>query len=200
MAKLPQLVECYVCHVPFNPRVGKVSKNPPMCMSCKKGAPSIDPPMPEGVILAPPDIPTTLPTVGLTSLSEVKGDFRKLEKLALDDTLDTLKLDRKITLLARLIMEDVLWNSEGLAKKDKFDIAVQAIRVIEGGKQTIWQAASDDKGLPKSQQQFFAEKERIEKRIVALVDKYKGGKVSKLDLVDGAVEALDINNELEGLN
>jgi hypothetical protein len=187
----------YTCVICLNDFEGvKRKKNfPTVCASCKKGTPT--------TTTSKPDISTT-PTLEvhdalfidkITTLDKLEGKFDKLEQLATQDIVDTLSLDRKITLLARLIIEKVLWDSEGLSKKEKFDSAIRAIQVIEGGKTAIWVKDGDDKNLPKSQQQFFDEKTRIEKRIVSLVDKYKLGKVRKIDLVQGAADVIENEGE-----
>lgn len=103
-------------------------------------------------------------------------------------------LEKRITLLARLIIEHTLWNTEGLSKKERADIALNAIRTFEGTKSTLWVQDPNDKNIPKSDQAMQREKVKIEARLERLLKSRT--RLSKV----GAKDAADATKivEMEG--
>ena len=122
---------------------------------------------------------------------KVQGDLSKFL-----DVVDIIELEKRITLLSRLIIEDSLWNKDGLSKKDRIDAAFKAITVIEGSKTTLWTRDERDKGVPKTQVEYAKEKERMEERVRALLSK----KHTMKEAVDVAVEVVAIEKGVDLLN
>jgi hypothetical protein len=89
------------------------------------------------------------------------------------ETTDERHLERRITLLSRLIIEEALWAVEGWTKKERVDTALRAIQAFEGSKSKLWVADEGSEPLPKTDAEFLKEKEALEKRLLALVKKEK---------------------------
>jgi len=128
----------------------------------------------QGVPVQPPDI---APPDSCLAMSAPKwAEIMHMGQSVMDsliDTVDPRHLERRITLLARIIIEDALWNLEGMTKKERVDAALRAISTFEGAKSKLWVTEGDEKDLPRTEQDYLDEKNRIEKRIVELAKKQK---------------------------
>lgn len=144
---------------------------------------------PKGVEVKPPDITIdtilnhTAPTLDMVA-HVTQNDLTKVIEVV-----DVVELDKRITLLARLIIEDSLWNSVGLTKKERADIAFNAIKTIEGTKTTLWTRDDRDKNLPRTQEQYEKELRDTETRVRALLAKKKG---ASTELADAALDILEL--------
>jgi hypothetical protein len=90
------------------------------------------------------------------------------EAISSDD--EVQNVERRITLLARYIMEATLWDAVGLSKKERFDAAVAAVKTLEGSKSNVWvKDPEKHKDLPATQKHFFKEKEEVSERLRRLL-------------------------------
>lgn len=85
------------------------------------------------------------------------------------DVVNINEVEKRTTLLARLIIEDVLWHAEGLTKKERADIAMKAIATLEGTK-NIW-IQDDSDVVPHTEAQLAAEKDKAEKRLEKILER-----------------------------
>ena len=99
-------------------------------------------------------------------------------------------LEKRITLLARLVIEDALWNKDGLTRKERADIAFNAIRVLEGTKSTLWVEDPNEKNVPKTKEAMMKERKRTEDRLESLLKKKLGIKKVK-EVAEAAVEVVE---------
>jgi len=130
---------------------------------------------PTGVPTSPPDIDNldSIFNKSAPTLSEI--DHLKQNSLStILEGVNVPHLERRITLLARLVLEDTLWTKDGLTKKERADIALTAIRTLEGSKSTIWLEDPNEKNLPKTAEAMHKEKGIIEARLDALLQSRRG--------------------------
>jgi len=136
--------------------------------------PSQDSPFapPPGVATSPPEVvgaspldwsAPTLTEVSHLPYSEAKPHLPSVNKESLEG---------RISVLARLIIEETLWQREGLSKRERCEIALQAIRTLEGTKSAV--AVKDDRPeVPKTQEELAHAKDELDKRIATLLAKDK---------------------------
>ncbi len=106
--------------------------------------------------------------------------------------MDIPHVERRITLLARLVIEDALWNSKDLTRKERADFAFNAIRVLEGTKSTLWVEDPSEKNIPKTKEAMLKEKKRTEDRLERLLKNKLGLKSRKLkEVAEVAVEVVE---------
>lgn len=175
---------------------------PQFCKKCKdaKLSPtnvpaSIAPPA--GQKPTPPqDVGPSVLDHGKPKLNELEDSYDNFTAMTADPKLDeqVLTAERRITLLARLIMEATLWDSRGMTKKERYDAAVNAIRILEGSKSNIWVAKDKDEKMPRSQAEFFKAKEAAERRMVEMLRKYP--ELTK-DLNEKAVQVVEAEKMIE---
>lgn len=134
-----------------------------------------DPIPPDGVpktsVLA-----SSAPTVALLSpLTPHKLAVRASQPEA---TEEVDKIERRVGLLARYIIEDLLWDAEGWSKKERYDAAVKAIATLEGTKERLW-VRDEQQKIPFSQEELVRERKATEERLRGLL-KLKGAKKGEL--------------------
>lgn len=78
------------------------------------------------------------------------------------------ELERRITLIARMVIEDALWKKGTMSVKEKADLALNAIRTFEGSKSKLWVEDPNERNIPKNREAMEAEKKRIERRVQEL--------------------------------
>lgn len=126
---------------------------------------------------APDDInPNSIMNHAAPLLDEIEDLPQSMLSTILEN-FDQIHVEKRITLLARLIIEDALWNREGLTRKERADIAFNAIRVLEGSKSTLWVQDPNDKNIPKNKEAMAKEKDKIESRLQRLLK--SGGMIDK---------------------
>ncbi len=168
---------------------------------------------PEGVRVQPPDdVPAdsvlnyTVPTWEIVKAAVEAGsppaqadpkkpDARE-ELSQFTKAADVEELNKRIGLLARLVMERVLWQSSGLTSlKEQMDVAAAALRSVEGGKSEVWVREGDE--MPKSVEELEKEREAASERLMKLLTEREKVKNKKLRAkLVGAVK--DATTVLEG--
>lgn len=148
---------------------------------------------PSGVPINPPDISAknSIFNSAAPTLSEVDH----MEQTALStimEGVDIPHLERRITLIARLVLEDTLWSKEGLTKKERAEIALNAIRTLEGSKSTLWVEDPTSKNIPKTTEAMQKEKARIEERLERLL--HKRSTLKKV-VAEAALEVIEAEGE-----
>ncbi len=108
---------------------------------------------------------------------------------------DVAHLEKRITLLSRLIIEAVLWKQEGLTKKERADIALNAIRTFEGSKSTLWVEDPNEKNIPKNRESMQKEKERIEARLQRLLKRRSGLQTKTAEIAADALKHVELQKE-----
>ena len=177
------------------------------CSTCKTApvqVPSSIKPLP-GVPVMPPDVPQdTVLKHSAPKLMELTvghpDPWSGLAVMAEDADAEVDNVERRITLLARYIMEATLWESAGLSKKERFDAAVSAVRTLEGTKSNVWTKSAKDENLPASQKKFFEEKKVLEERLVRLVQSRDRLGLDKKEAAEVAQQlvAIEKGNVVEG--
>lgn len=98
-----------------------------------------------------------------------KNDERSLDRYLY--TADIKTIDQRLTLLSRLILEQSLWQSpskDTLSFKERADLALNTIRLLEGTKQNLW-IKEEDENEPRTKDELRKEMEEVEKRLIELV-------------------------------
>lgn len=137
---------------------------------------------PSGVKKNPPEVGDVV-TI-FNDSAPTMDEIDHLPQSHLSTALETAQIphiEKRITLLARLVLEHTLWNPDGLTKKERADIALNAIRTLEGSKSTLWVEDPNEKNLPKNKEALANEKKRIEGRLQQLLQQRGAmeGKISK---------------------
>jgi hypothetical protein len=199
MAKTFGKAKCLSCagDIPYNGK-GRPAQ---FCAQCKSTVvsstnvpASIAPPV--GLKARPPEgVPPSVLDQGLPKLDELADKYDNFLAYTEDPNMDkqVLSTERRITLLARLIMESTLWDARGMTKKERYDAAVNAIRILEGSKSNIWVTKEKDEKLPRSQAEFFKAKEASERRMVELLKKYPA---HTKELNDNATQVVEAERQL----
>lgn len=153
---------------------------------------------PSGVPVLPPDIPqTTILERAAPRLIELTFNnpdpWVAIEGAAKSSDDEITNLDRRITLLARYIIEATLWDAVGLSKKERFDAAVGAIKTLEGNKSNVWVKDEKDKNIPVTQKQFFKEKQEVSERLIRLLKEKE--RIDDPEVRAAAVQIITIEGE-----
>ena len=112
------------------------------------------------------------------------------------ETVHILDIDRRLALISRFILEAALRSTGQLTLKDKADIAIRAINVVEGAKQRVelWQRDME-RETPRTVEQYEAERQATEARLRMLLER-KGIVTSRQkELTDAALTNLEVQNE-----
>jgi len=140
---------------------------------------------------APDDIDkTSILNHAAPMLDELDGQKQSLLS-TLVECFDQSLIEKRITLLARLIIEDALWNKDGLSRKERADVAFQAIRVLEGSKSTLWVEDPSNKNIPKSTEALAKAKDEVEARLMRLVKNKQALMNIKAKAVEDALEVVE---------
>ena len=125
---------------------------------------------PSGVSKSPPDDihPDSILNHAAPTMDEIEHLPQGKLSLFLESA-NIPHIEKRITLLARLIIENALWHREGLTVKERADLALNAIRTLEGSKSKLWIEDPNEATIPKSSEAMAKEKTRIEERMLELL-------------------------------
>jgi len=154
---------------------------------------------PSGVLVEPPvDVGDTILNHSCPTLHNI--EHLKQEDLSLLlESADIKTLEQRITLLSRVILEASLWNPTGLTKKERADLALNAIRLFEGTKNTLWVQDEGEAKMPKTMEVLKNEKQAIELRVMTLLEKNKDVQKRRKELLDAAVNHIEVTKGVEGV-
>lgn len=102
-------------------------------------------------------------------------------------TFNVLEVDRRIALLARIVLEAAL-RDKSMSRKDKADLALRAINTLEGTKSQLW-VKDASKPIPIDVDTYEREMIAVEAEIKKLAARRDARKASvvALDAIDTAV-------------
>ncbi len=98
------------------------------------------------------------------------------------DIVDIDTVEKRITLLSRLVIEKMLWNKSitingvqinALTAKERADLAIKAIQTLEGTKKTLWVKDEDDEYRNKSKEQIEKEIDASKGRLAKILNEDK---------------------------
>jgi len=125
------------------------------------------------------------PSVALLHLKPSKL-YAKADGLTAPEEVD--KLERRVGLLARYIIEALLWDEEGWSKKERYDAAVKAISTLEGTKERLW-VRDEQQKVPYSEEELVKERKEVEERLRGLL-RLKGAR--KAEVAEVATEMVQL--------
>lgn len=131
------------------------------------------------------------------TLTNIEKEFKQEDLSVLLEGTDVRTLEQRITILSRLIMEATLWNSVGMSKKERYDAAVNAIRLFEGTKSTLWVHDEGESKMPKTMEVLSKEKKDIESRLRDLLNTNKDVQQRKKELLKEAMSHVEVTNEMK---
>jgi hypothetical protein len=137
---------------------------------------------PAQVPIDPPDIAP--PNSILQYTAPTYDDVHKLTDGDLSQVMNVVEMEeveRRITLIARLIIEKALWNKDKvMSMKERADLAIKAIATIEGTKNRLW-IRDDAETMPRSEEELQAEIDASTKRLKKILNEEKrlGGREKK---------------------
>lgn len=137
-----------------------------------------------------PEAPESVLSTTSPTLDEVEelGDT-ELRLVSLYD------VEKRIGLLARIILEAALRSRGQMSLKDKSDIALRAITVLEGSKQTVeWKQDMLKKPSPKSVEALEKEMKERQERLLKLLTRSKEVQVAE---AQAALDAITKDEESE---
>ncbi|MCP3907332.1 MAG: hypothetical protein GY712_04875 [Oceanicoccus sp.] len=120
----------------------------------------------------PPSPPTSIDPAGtifqhtapiIDDITAGEVDQKDLSRFI--DEVDLTEMEKRITLLSRMVLEDALWKKDGLSVKERADLALNAIKVFEGTKTTLWTRDDDMKDKPKDKEAYDRERKRLLKSV-----------------------------------
>lgn len=105
------------------------------------------------------------------------------------DKVHIIEIDRRLALMGRLVLEAALRSRDRMSLKDKADIAIRTINVVEGAKQRVELWARDmEREVPKTVEQYEAERQAVEARLRMLLE--RKGSITRKETVDAALDVL----------
>lgn len=88
------------------------------------------------------------------------------------DAVHIVEVDRKLALMGRFVLEAALKSKGQMSLKDKADIAIRTINVVEGAKQRVELWARDmEREVPKTVEQYERERQEAEARLRMLLER-----------------------------
>jgi len=144
-----------------------------------------EPPTPPDGVPATSVLAHSAPSVALLHLKPSKL-YAKADGLTAPEEVD--KLERRVGLLARYIIEALLWDEEGWSKKERYDAAVKAISTLEGTKERLW-VRDEQQKVPYSEEELVKERKEVEERLRGLL-RLKGAR--KAEVAEVATEMVQL--------
>ncbi len=149
---------------------------------------------PDGVKVQKPDnieVETAL-NWSAPSLAQVEMEGRENLDLFVD-AVNVKTVEKRITLLARLIIENSLWNNDEMSAKERHSAAIDSIRLFEGKGMELWKSDGDD--IPKSQEVLHDEMERLAGRVQKLVKMHKDNASVQREMRESAVKIVEAEKQ-----
>lgn len=122
-------------------------------------------------------------------LSAANGDL---------DTVNIIEVDRRLALLARIILEGVMREGRGvMSPKDRGDLALRTISTLEGVKARteLWVRESDVASLPRTMEELERETREVEARLRKLLERDAQG--TQREDAEAALQALQLGLNLK---
>lgn len=113
------------------------------------------------------------------------------KKYAEISDIPVIDVDRRIALIARIVLERALRSSGEMSRKDKADIALRAISTLEGIKSKSEMWVHDEQKKTVTIEEYEKERQAVEKRIKALLS----SRTKRLERTKAAVEQLNAKSE-----
>lgn len=127
------------------------------------------------------------PGSGLSKLTTIADDLKGLDAVTYE-TVNLQELEMRIGLAARIILEHTL-RSPGLNPKDKCDIALRAITVLEGTKSEVtWRTELMRRPARKDTAILAQEKEVIAAKLIKAAMRRKEIQISQAEMALSAME------------
>jgi len=113
---------------------------------------------------------------------------------------DKRVLDERIATLSRLVLEGTLWDTVGLSKKERAEIALSAIRVLEGTKGRLEVTNEVTVRVPTTVAELHKEQDRTNKRLIDYLAQDKALETRLKTISKPATHLLEGEDGKKGLN
>jgi len=154
---------------------------------------------PDGHSAHPPSPPTgTILDEGVPTL-DLYEDARALDRAVRRDEIDIAAIEKRTTLLARLVVESALWEVDGWSKKERVDAALRAISTIEGQRTNLWVKGDGERRAPLTHAELEKERDAADERVRRLVRLIRERRGGSIDLAEEVDEAHNVIEEMAGV-
>lgn len=106
-------------------------------------------------------------------------------------TVHIVEVDRRLALMGRFVLEAALRSKGQMSLKDKADIAIRTINVVEGAKQRVELWARDEaREVPRTVEQYERERQEAEGRLRMLLERKSTLAAPKKDAIEAALQVV----------